>query len=52
MLGQKVATLLEENLPAGYHSIDFDAGNLSSGMYIYTIKVNGYTTSKKMSLLR
>ena len=52
LLGQKVAELLNAELPAGYHSIIFDAGKLSSGIYIYKLKVGEYTASKKAVLLK
>ena len=37
--GQKVATLITENKPAGRHSITFDASRLASGVYIYRMQV-------------
>jgi hypothetical protein len=58
LLGQKISDLLDEDLSAGYHTVDFSTGsfgnaeNLSSGVYIYTINANGFVSSKKMILLR
>jgi hypothetical protein len=58
LLGQKIAELLNEDLSAGYHTVDFSTGsfgnadNLSSGVYIYTLNANGFATSKKMILLK
>lgn len=52
LLGQKIAELVDEDLGAGYHTVDFNADNLSSGVYIYTINTNSFTSSKKMILLR
>jgi uncharacterized Ntn-hydrolase superfamily protein len=52
LLGQKISVLVNEYFDAGYYSIDFDAGSISGGVYVYRISVNGYTTSKKMVLLR
>ena len=52
LLGQKISTLVEEYMNAGYHSVKFDAKDLSSGIYIYTLSVNNYKTSKKMILLK
>ncbi|MCZ7603917.1 MAG: T9SS type A sorting domain-containing protein [Melioribacteraceae bacterium] len=40
LLGQKVATLLDGNENAGYHKLEFNAKNLASGIYFYTIKAN------------
>jgi hypothetical protein len=52
LLGQKVATLVSENQNAGIHSIEWDAGNLSSGVYFYMIKAGEWQDVKKMILLK
>ena len=57
LLGQKVATLINEDMNAGYYTITFSSntGNgydISSGIYIYTLSVNNFSTSKKMVLLK
>jgi hypothetical protein len=52
ILGEEVATLLNNILPSGQHSIEFDASNLQSGTYIYRIQSNGFTAVKKMILLK
>ena len=39
MLGQAVAVLLDEELPAGIYSLPFDAGHLTSGVYLYRLSV-------------
>jgi hypothetical protein len=39
ILGEKVTTLVSEQLNAGYHEIEFNAQNLSSGIYFYRIRV-------------
>jgi M6 family metalloprotease-like protein len=52
ILGSEVATLVNETKEAGYHSVEFNAANLPSGVYIYTLQVNGYTDSKKMLLMK
>ncbi len=51
-VGQVVKTLLNEEMPAGSHSILFDAGNLASGVYFYKLEVNGFTDTKKIMLLK
>ena len=38
-LGQKIETLLNKSMPAGYHEIEFNAQNLPSAIYFYRIKV-------------
>ncbi len=52
MLGQKVATLLDEILPAGNHSVRWQAAGMPSGFYFYHIKAGDYVATKKMVLLR
>jgi hypothetical protein len=52
VLGREVARLLEKNMTPGSYTVRFDAGNLSSGVYFYTLKSLDVTISKKMALLR
>lgn len=52
MLGREVASLVNEVKNAGNHEVSFNASNLSSGMYVYTITAGNFTTSKKMMLLK
>jgi hypothetical protein len=52
LLGQQVATLVNETQEAGYKSISFDAGGLSSGMYTYRLSVGAFTWVKKLLLVK
>jgi hypothetical protein len=52
MLGQKVATLIDGVMTSGQHIISFDASNLSSGTYLIMLKAEGYTETKKMTLIK
>jgi hypothetical protein len=52
MLGEKVADLVNELQESGSYKVNFDASNLSSGTYIYTLNVNGKVFSKKMQLIK
>lgn len=57
ILGQEVKTLVNRNLAPGFHTVNFDASNLISGMYIYRIQANGvdgsnFTDVKKMLLVK
>jgi N-acetylmuramoyl-L-alanine amidase len=52
LLGQKIATLINEEMNSGYHSVNFYGKELSSGIYIYTLSVNDFVTSRKMVLLK
>lgn len=51
-IGQKVADLVNEILPAGTYSVIWNAQNVSSGIYFYTISTSHFTASKKMVLLK
>lgn len=50
--GRKVKVLIDEFQSKGYHKIDFDASELSSGIYIYTLISGTRIQSQKMVLLR
>jgi len=52
LLGKEVATLVNEEKPAGVYEVSFNAADLASGVYIYRMKVNDFIESKKMLLLR
>ena len=52
ILGQKVITLVSEKQQAGYHEIEFNAQNLSSGVYLYKIESGEWQVVKKMVLLQ
>ncbi|HEX7356531.1 MAG TPA: T9SS type A sorting domain-containing protein [Ignavibacteriaceae bacterium] len=52
ILGAEVAVLVNEIKEAGNHKIEFNASQLPSGVYIYTLQVNGFTGSKKMLLMK
>jgi len=52
VLGNEIATLIDEYKPAGSYEINFDASKLSSGVYFYQLKAGNYLETKKMILLR
>lgn len=52
VLGQEVATLVNEELSVGNHSVSFDATGLATGLYIYTIKAGKFSAVKKMLLVK
>ena len=51
-LGEEIATLVNGYTEAGVHVFNFNAGNLPSGMYIYQLKTNSNTLTKKMLFLK
>jgi hypothetical protein len=51
ILGEKIADLIDEELDAGFHEVNFNGTNLASGVYIYRINVeNKFSAIKKMIL--
>ena len=52
ILGQEVATLLNSKINAGNHTFNFDASNLTSGIYFYTFRGNNVVKTKKMILMK
>ena len=52
ILGREVATLVNKQQKAEYYEVDFDASNLTSGIYFYRIQVGDFVDTKKMMLLR
>jgi len=52
VLGNEVANLVNEEKPAGSYEINFNASNLSSGIYFYRLQANDFTQIKKMILLK
>lgn len=52
MLGREVSTLVNSSKEAGSYEVNFDASNLSSGLYVYTINAGTFTSSKKMVLMK
>ena len=52
LLGQKVATVLAQDLSAGNHEFDFNASTLSSGVYFYKLNSDDFSAVKKMMVLK
>ncbi len=52
VLGNEVATLVDEYKPAGAYEVDFDATNLTSGIYFYTLSSGEFTKTRKMILIK
>ncbi len=57
LLGQEVMKLVDDNFSAGWHSINFDASELTSGIYLYAIQATGangkkFVETRKMVLLK
>ena len=52
MLGQEVATLVNGFKSASTYKVNFNAANLSSGVYMYTLRTGSNVVSKKMVLMK
>jgi photosystem II stability/assembly factor-like uncharacterized protein len=52
ILGKEVRLIFNGEMTAGQHKINFNAGTLASGTYIYSLKVNDQFTCRKMTLLK
>lgn len=51
-LGREVATLVDDEKPAGSYKVTWNAQNLPSGVYLYRIVAGDYTESKRMLLVK
>lgn len=52
MIGKEVAVLADGFKQEGQYSVDFNAGSLASGLYFYELKVNDFSATKKMMLVK
>jgi len=52
VLGNEVATLVDEYKAAGSYNVEFDASGLSSGIYFYKLQAGSYVETKKMILMK
>jgi hypothetical protein len=52
LLGQRIATLVNEPKSAGVHHVQFHAENLASGQYIYRLEAGGRVMTQTMTLVK
>ncbi len=52
IIGREVATLVNQQQSAGVYNVEFNASNLTSGVYFYKIEAGNFTSVKKMMLLK
>jgi len=52
VLGNEVATLVNEEKPAGEYKVEFNGSDLPSGLYFYRLEAGNYTETKKMVLIK
>ncbi|RQW09795.1 T9SS C-terminal target domain-containing protein [candidate division KSB1 bacterium] len=51
-LGKEIAVLVDKNMPAGSHTVKWQAEDLSSGVYFYRMTAGDYSATKKMILMQ
>jgi hypothetical protein len=51
-LGKKIATLVSEKQAPGEYEVDWNSGNLASGIYLYRLQAGKFVTTRKMILMR
>ena len=52
ILGQEVKTLIDGIQDAGFKTVEFNAGDLASGIYYYRLSAGSFTQTKKLVLMR
>jgi hypothetical protein len=52
ILGREIATLVNKTLSKGSHNVNWNATNLTSGVYFYQLRAGNYISTKKMLLLK
>jgi hypothetical protein len=51
-LGRHIRSLVDGYVPAGTHTVQFDAANLNSGVYFYRLLTNGTALTKRVTVLK
>ena len=52
VLGREIETIVNDEMEAGAHSLEWASGALASGMYFYRLATDNYVATKKMMVLR
>ena len=52
VLGKEIAALVDEYREAGNYDVEFNASNLSSGVYYYQLKSGSFIQTRKMTLVK
>jgi len=52
VLGNEITTLINKEMRTGVYEVEFDAANLPSGIYYYTLRAGTFTNTKKMMLIK
>ncbi|MBK9099763.1 MAG: hypothetical protein IPM14_16985 [bacterium] len=51
-MGREVAKVVNEKKSPGYYEVEFNAGDLPSGIYFYRLSTPKFSLSKKMTLIK
>ena len=52
VLGNEIATLVNEEKQSGYYEVEFNSINLVSGIYVYKLQAGNFVETKKMVLMK
>ncbi len=52
LAGRELDVLVDSVMPAGWHSVNFDASDLASGTYLYHLRAESQTLTRKMTVLK
>jgi len=52
LVGQVIKVLVSEVQAPGRYEVEFDGSEMTSGVYLYKLQINGYTSVKRMTLLK
>jgi hypothetical protein len=52
VLGQRVASLVDQEMEAGNYTVEFDGSSISSGIYFYRLNADDFTQTKKMVMVK
>jgi hypothetical protein len=52
ILGRKISLLIDKQMPASYHQVIWNAGDIPSGVYFYKLQADDFSETKKMLLLK
>jgi hypothetical protein len=52
IIGQEVAVLVDREFPAGFHAVDWNAGHMPSGIYIFRLAADDFVETRKLILMK
>ena len=52
LVGQVISVLVNEKQSVGNYEVEFDASELTTGVYLYKLQINGFTSVKRMTVIK